>query len=300
MNSVNIPADIDREDRILGGLSARQLVIVIIPMAGLWATYLATRQFIPLIAFAPIAIIIGAFTATFAVGRRDGMSFDRLVLAAIRHHRSPQRLIPATPSATPLFFDDHGTRLGALGLSPLGIAVDGVVDLGTDGAAVIASATSVNLGLRSETEQEVITAAFGRFVNALDSGVQIVVRAQRVDLGAVTHDLERRAPALPHFKLEAAAREHAAFLRSLSDRPDLWCREILVVFRHPGEAELARPFLDRRVDEATSLLRVTGVTLCRLDGHATNDVLVRCTDPNAPAHSSPSLFDDVVQGAQYE
>ncbi|KAA9378977.1 hypothetical protein F5972_12150 [Microbispora cellulosiformans] len=60
-----------------------------------------------------------------------------------------------------------------------------------------------------------LVAAFGRWLNSLSERVQILVRAERVDLASTIGALEERIPQLPHPALAHAAREHAMFLTDL-------------------------------------------------------------------------------------
>ena len=76
----------------------------------------------------------------------------------------------------------------------------------------VAAASTVNFALRTPAEQHALTAAFGRWLNSLRGPVQILIRAQRVDLSAMAAALREAAPALPHPALEAAALDHAGFL----------------------------------------------------------------------------------------
>ena len=55
-----------------------------------------------------------------------------------------------------------------------------------------------------------------------------LVRSNRADLRGLIGAIEERSPGLPHPQLEAAAREHAEFLRSLAARRDVLSRQVLL------------------------------------------------------------------------
>src|SRR5690606_18533294 len=143
----------------------------------------------PLILLVP-SIPIAACAFAVAVGRRDGTSLDRWLLAAIRHRRSPHRLVPAEPDqltdAPPwIATSGSGGRLplpAPLQLPAKGITTDGTVDLGPDGHIALVDCATVNFTLRSPAEQNALAAGFGRWLNSLDGPAQIVITAQRVDL----------------------------------------------------------------------------------------------------------------------
>ena len=109
------------------------------------------------------------------------------------------------------------------------IAPDGVIGLGSAGAAAVAAVSTVNFALRSPAEQDALAAAYGRWLNSLTGPVQVLVRAGRADLSAAVAALRDTAPALPHPALEQAALEHAGFLEDLAADRDVLTRQALLV-----------------------------------------------------------------------
>jgi hypothetical protein len=290
---VRIPADVDRPDKLLAGLTARQLAILAVAAIALWAGYAATRHLVPPAAYGAVAIPIGAVAALLALGRMEGVPADRWVIAAWRHRRSSRRLVPAPEGvpAVPGFLAEaagsHPSALPApLRLPLAAVAATGVVDLGADGLAVICRASAVTFGLRTPVEQEALVAGFARFLSSLADPVQVLVRAEPLDVGPAIDTLLDAAPGLPHVALERAARDHAAFLAELAASRDLLRREVLVVLRQPaGQASAAGDRsgrLLRRAAEAVTALGAAGVSLCVLDAVAASSVIGRCLDPAAP------------------
>ncbi len=283
---VRIPADFERPDKLLAGLTARQLAILSVAAVALWAGYAATRRLVPAAAYGALALPIGAGAAMLALGRFEGIAADRWVSAAWRHHRAPHRLVPApedVPAAPAFLATNPGPLPVALRLPFAGVGGDGIVDLGADGLAVICRASAVTFSLRTPTEQEALVAGFARWLNGLDQPAQLLVRAEPVDLTPSIDALLDAAPGLPHPALETAARAHAAFLAELADRRDLLRREVLVVLREArssnttGAGATAR--LHRRAAEAASALGAAGVTLAALDGPAAATCLASALDP---------------------
>jgi hypothetical protein len=284
---IRISADIDREDRLLAGLTARQLAIV--AAAAVLALLVATaaRQVVPLPLAAVLACPIALAGLVLALGRLYGLSGDRLLRAALRHALSPRRLIPAPEgiASLPRWAATTAPRPpGALELPAHGLLSSGVVDLGADGAALVCRATTVNFGLRAEPEQEALLEAFARFLHSLTAApVQILVRTDRADLRGLIGELEQAAGGLPHPALEAAARDHAHFLEALAARRDVLRPELLVVFREPAVTAQAARVLARRVEQAATLLAAVGVALTPLDQDQAADVLARAADPGGAA-----------------
>ena len=298
---VRIPADFERPDKLLAGLTARQPAILAVAAVILWAGYAATRHLVPVAAYGAVALPIGAIAATLALGKMEGTGADRWVAAAWRHHRSPRRLVPAPDGVQPppAFLGVPAGPLPAPLRLPIGeVAADGIVNLAGDGLALLCRASAVTFSLRTPVEQEALVAGFARFLNSLAEPVQILVRAEPVDLTPTIDALLDIAPGLPHPALEAAARGHAQFLADLAAHRDLLRREVLVVLRQPagnsGAGKDAAGRLQRRAAEATAALGAAGVALTVLDGPAAAACLTRALDPAAPSRSGMAGHDGPV------
>ncbi len=295
--SVRIPADVERDDRLLGSLTARQLAILGVAGVALWIAYTATRHIIPIALFGAIAFPVGVVAALLALGRADGVSADRFALAAWRHLRAPRRLVPAPEGVrvVPDVIDiDPGPTPAALCLPIAGVEHDGLVDLGKDGWCVIGRASSVTFSLRTPAEQEALVAGFARWLNSLSEPVELLVRAEPVDLAPMIDDLLCAAPGLPHPGLEAGAREHAAFLSDLASTRTLLRRDVLVVLRQPRD-DAAPERLRRRAEEAVSALGAAGVALAVLDQTAAVACLATALDPTrGPRPDGVASPDDVI------
>ncbi len=238
-DSVPIPADVERPDKILAGLTARQVAIAAVAAVIIWAGFQAARHVMPLPAFAALASPVGLAATALVIGERDGLPLDRLLAAAWRQSRAPRRLVnaPEGVPAPPAWAAPPGPQPPPpAALAPLWrhIAPDGVIGLGAAGAAAVAAVSTVNFALRSPAEQDALAAAYGRWLNSLTGPVQILVRAGRADLSAAVAALREAAPALPHPALERAALEHAGFLEGLAAERDVLTRQALLIVREPG------------------------------------------------------------------
>lgn len=332
---VRIPADVDREDTVWHGLTARQLLILASTGLALYALWSATRTVLSLAVFAVLALPVAAATAALVLGRRDGLPLDRLLLAALRQRLTPRRHLAApeglhpapawlTAAATPDPQDTGGAQAGAvpLHLPAQNIAATGLVDLGQDGVALVAECTTVDFALRTPAEQDALTAAFGRYLHSLTTPVQLLVRAERLDLTAAIAELRAQAPALPHPALQSAAEDHADFLTQLAHDHDLLRRQVLLVLREPvraagpvdglggpgllavlaarriprsapavteAERHAAGIRLTRRLADATTLLGLAGIAVRPLDAGQTTAVLAAACTPGSFLAPSPHL-----------
>ncbi|MGW5722818.1 PrgI family protein [Amycolatopsis sp. NPDC003865] len=344
---VRIPADVDREDRVIGPLTARQLLILTVTGIVLYGTYTVTRAFVPLAVFLVVAIPIGVTAAFLTLGQRDGISLDRLVLAALRQRMSPQHRVAAPEGVrpTPEWIGQaaNTTSSSASAVSPAalrlpaeGITDAGVIDLGKDGAAVVAVCSTINFGLRTPAEQEALVTSFGRYLHSLTAPVQVLVRAERLDLSGQIGELREQAGGLPHPALERAAREHAEYLDQLGRATDLLRRQVLLVLREPlrtsGPADglggtsplaalsarrrvarqvasiddatrrAAEARLVRRLGEAVELLSPSGIVVTPLDAGQATAVLAAACNPDSliPPNSDLAGSDEVITTAPDE
>ena len=267
MKLVRIPADVDREDALLAGLSARQLAILGTVAVVLWLAYDSVHALLPLPVFAALATPVVAASAVLALGRHDGVSADRLAVAAVRQAAVP-RVLVAAPDGVPAIPAWSGLS-GSPSPAPLHVPVerisdDGIIDLGDDGAALVCRASSLTFSLLTEEEQDARIAAFGRVLNGLGGDVQICIRSEIADLSHDAVEVETRADQLQHPDLMRAAREHAAFLRSIGGRGDALRRAVFVVFRERRVGDMA-DVLQRRAEELRVGLAAAGIGLRLLD-----------------------------------
>ncbi|GAB2956122.1 hypothetical protein GCM10017788_46330 [Amycolatopsis acidiphila] len=309
--------------------------------------------------FLILAIPVGVTAAFLALGQRDGITLDRLVLAALRQRMSPQHRVAAPEGIRPApewltthastttadgsskTKDRAGTAASAVSPAALRLPAEavtdtGVIDLGKDGVAVVAVCSTINFGLRTPAEQESLVASFGRYLHSLTAPVQVLVRAERLDLSAQIAELRAQAGGLPHSALEQAAREHADYLDQLGRATTLLRRQVLLVLREPlhslgptdglgGSSPLAaltarrkaakqsglvddatrraaEARLVRRLGEAVELLSPSGITVTPLDAGQATAVLAAACNPDSliPPSSGLAGAEEVITTAPEE
>jgi hypothetical protein len=265
---VRIPADVDREDRLIGNLTARQLAILAATAAILYALWTFTARLLPawsptwaaaspgvrLAGFTLTAVPIAVAGLALTLGRRDGVPLDRLLLAAARQrlHTPTERREARPHTPRPDTQQDETADSGAASrrrarpgrvVVPWVPARDvracitrpdvGVVGLGRDGLALVCAVTPVNLMLRSPSEQDQLVAGMARWLHSLTQPVQVLVRTTPLDLTGHISDLREDAARRPHPALAAAAHAHADHLTDLTHHTDLLRRRIYLVFHEP-------------------------------------------------------------------
>ena len=281
---VRLPADIELEDRLAFGLTARQLGLLGTGAVTAYSLYLLAVQVVPLPLAAALAAPLALAGVLFALGRRDGLTGDRYVRAAVRFLRAPRRRvlapegIPAPPRNTP-----RRRPLAPLDLPVQTVLRSGLIELETGCFALVLRASSTSFALKSEEEQEAIVEAFGRFLNGVAEPLQIVVQSEPVDLDLRATALDRSAVDLDNAALRRAAQGHARFLRQLATGEHVHRREILVVLgTRARERSTAQTALERRAGEAIELLHAAGVELRRIAGDEAAALLARSLDPPGP------------------
>ena len=285
-----IPADVEAPDKLIYGLTARQVAILAVAAAACWLGWRAVGRLLPLPLAAAGAVPILAVATGLALGRRDGLGMDAWLLAALRQRRAPHRLTPAPegvsppPGWAPPLPTDAGPGLGVLRLPAQAITGDGVVDLGGGRAACLVAAGTLNIGLRTGEEQTALLAGYGRWLNALTSPVQIVVSAQRADLTGHALRVAEAAQTVTAAALADAAADYARFLLELAARRDPLARTVTVVCTAAGPTAAADAV--RRAEQTASALSALGVDTRILDGGAVTAALTAAVDPYQPTDAS--------------
>jgi hypothetical protein len=292
--SDKIPADIDMEDPIMWGLTARQALILATALLLGYGGYFGLAAAVPEVVRISLGALIGAAGIALAFARPDGIHAERFLAYAVRHMTSARRrvLAPEGLPDLPAWARSPG-RVDPLRLPAEGIEQDGVIDLGRAGCALVCRARAVNLALRSEAETKTLVAGLARFLNSLDAHASFIVRSDRVDLSERVRALEAGAARLPHPALEAAARAHARYLASLTARGDVMRRDVFVVLRSPGDPDASGPLLRRRSADARALLAGAGISIEPLTAHGAARLLARASQRGARAGALPT---EVVRG----
>lgn len=268
--AVRIPADVSRPDRVLGPATARQVVVVGGAAAGLWCAWLGVRAWVSPFAFLVPAVFVLVIVGVAVSTERDGLTIDRLLAAALRQMRAPRRQVMAPEGVIPPpSFLSEALRNSPRPPAQLSVPIadlddTGVLDLGADGSALVAGASTVNFGLRTADEQDVLLGGFARWLNSLSGPTQITSTNAPADVSGFVGTLRDQAAYLPHPALGQAAQEHAEFLDGLAATRVLLTRSVHLTMREQGKAAAQR--VVRRAEDTVSHLAACEVRVSPL-GH---------------------------------
>ncbi|WP_035750252.1 PrgI family protein [Parafrankia discariae] len=289
---VRIPSDVDRPDRILAGLTARQLTLLAPPVLLAVAVYWTASPYLPLPVVAVLVVPLLGGGAALALGQRGGLTADRYAAAALAHHRAPKlhltapEGIPAQPGWLPDI--PAARRRHPVPARPLAGGVDaaGVIDL-RGAVGVVAEVQGVNLALAGDSDTGRKVAGYARMLNALSGRIQITIRGVPVHLDPHTDRLRTLAEQAPHPALAAAARDHANFLGDIAASRRLRSRQILLTAYEPipalrGGRDSAAAAAARRLEEALGLLAAAGLRGRILTGPELTGLLASAADPAGP------------------
>ena len=100
---VKIPADLEHPDKVLAGLTARQVLILASTAVLVYTGWLVTRTVLPLLVYLLLAAPGAIGGAVLAFARRNGIGMDRHAAAAAAYRLRPRILTgPPPPAGEPV------------------------------------------------------------------------------------------------------------------------------------------------------------------------------------------------------
>lgn len=114
---------------------------------------------------------------------------------------------------------------------------DGIITLKDGSMCALILASSVNLSLKSQDEQQAIIMGFQTFLNSLDFSLQIVVQSRRLDIKPYLIMLEERAQAQVEPLLKVQTKEYMQFIRDFTDEVAIMKKSFVLVVPY-GETQL--------------------------------------------------------------
>ena len=106
---------------------------------------------------------------------------------------------------------------------------DGIIVLKDGGLRAIVLANSVNLSLKSETEQRATILQFPNFLNTLDFSVQLSIQSRRLDIRPYLFLLENRMKVQNEPLLKLQTREYIEFIKNFTETVSIMTKSFFVV-----------------------------------------------------------------------
>jgi type IV secretory pathway VirB4 component len=106
---------------------------------------------------------------------------------------------------------------------------ESTVILKDGGLRQILMVSGVNFALRSEEEQNAISAAYANFLNSIDFGVEIIVHSRKINIERYLANLEKRAEEERSPLLQSQIKEYAAFIKKFVQEGAIMSKSFFIV-----------------------------------------------------------------------
>ncbi len=106
---------------------------------------------------------------------------------------------------------------------------DGIVILKDGSLRALVMASSINLALKSQDEQQAIIGQFQNFLNSLEFSVQFFVESRQLDIRPYIALLEERLGAELDDLMKIQIREYIAFIKDFTARANIMAKNFFIV-----------------------------------------------------------------------
>ncbi|MEZ4103112.1 MAG: hypothetical protein R3B55_00890 [Candidatus Paceibacterota bacterium] len=106
---------------------------------------------------------------------------------------------------------------------------DGIVVLKDGGLRAVLMASSVNISLKSEDEQNAIIMQFQNFLNTLDFSLQISIQSRKYDVTSYLETLEEKLKNQTEPLLKVQTQEYMQFIQNFTDEVNIMTKHFFVV-----------------------------------------------------------------------
>lgn len=106
---------------------------------------------------------------------------------------------------------------------------DGIVVLKDGSMRALLMASSINLALKSQDEQEAVVGQFQNFLNSLEFTVQFFIESRDLDIRPYVAILEERYAAELDDLMKVQIREYIAFIKDFTERSNIMSKNFFIV-----------------------------------------------------------------------
>ncbi len=106
---------------------------------------------------------------------------------------------------------------------------DGVVILKDGSLRMVLMASSINLALKSQDEQQAVIAQFQNFLNSLEFNVQFFIQSRQLDIRPYLALLEGRQVEETDDLMKLQIREYMSFIKEFTERANIMTKNFFIV-----------------------------------------------------------------------
>jgi type IV secretory pathway VirB4 component len=191
---------------------------------------------------------------------------------------------------------------------------DGVVILKTGELRSVLVTSSLNLGLKSEDEQQAVLSQFQNFLNSLDFQVQFFIQSRKLNIKPYLDLLQDRSAQVKEDLLKIQIHEYMGFIKKFTDESNIMTKHFFVVIPYlnpsaqsvaptsilssiggtqsksfDSDFESARIQLEQRTLTVVQGLARFGVRAQRLGTEEVVELFYKLFNPGESDHSAPKL-----------
>src|SRR3954451_20543765 len=139
-----VPADVDAPDKILAGLTSRQVAVLAVAAVAAYLGWHTLHRMVPTSMLIGLAVPLTGLIFALVVGRRDGLGLDLWLVHAIRYAPAPRRLVPLRGPPLPAWapaLPSKQPTMGVLRLPADAIEPNGLIRTGRSTAVAVVATT---------------------------------------------------------------------------------------------------------------------------------------------------------------
>ncbi len=191
---------------------------------------------------------------------------------------------------------------------------DGVVILKTGELRAVLITNSLNLGLKSEDEQQAVLSQFQNFLNSLDFPVQFFVESRKLNIKPYMTLLQERSVLVKEDLLKIQIHEYMGFIKKFTDESNIMTKHFFITVpyfnqdtqtvnassllnlgggsgpKNPGDTfEMSRIQLDQRIATVIQGLSRFGLRAQRLGTEEVVELFYKLFNPSEGDRAAPKL-----------
>jgi type IV secretory pathway VirB4 component len=113
---------------------------------------------------------------------------------------------------------------------------DGIVIMKDDSLRGVLMASSLNISLKSQDEQEAIMAQFQNFLNSLEFSLQFYIQSRRLDIRPYLALLEEKEKEQVNELMKIQTREYIEFIRNFTETTNIMSKSFFIVVPYSTNA----------------------------------------------------------------